>query len=178
VPPASIRWLLRSDKKVNAKYVFINPYHQALTSLLWFSSEKGFGFLTATDGGEDLFVHHSGIQSRGFRVLEENQQVEFDIEVDATGRRKAINVTGPNGAEVSVSDELKEMVINANRRVRRNKDSVATSRARAKARVRGASVVKGSASIAHAMTKTVEATSPVVDGVDRSRTKRRQLRMF
>ena len=45
----------------------------------WFNDEKGFGFITPDGGGEDLFVHHSAIQSRGFRTLEENQRVSFDI---------------------------------------------------------------------------------------------------
>ena len=38
----------------------------------WFNAEKGFGFITPDEGGADLFVHHSAIQSRGFRTLEEN----------------------------------------------------------------------------------------------------------
>lgn len=45
----------------------------------WFSSEKGFGFLTPEAGGSDVFVHFSAIKAPGFRSLEEDQQVEFDI---------------------------------------------------------------------------------------------------
>lgn len=45
----------------------------------WFNSEKGFGFI-APDGGEkDVFVHHSEIQVDGYRSLEENQRVQFEI---------------------------------------------------------------------------------------------------
>ncbi|WP_016700961.1 cold-shock protein [Actinoalloteichus spitiensis] len=44
----------------------------------WFNSEKGFGFI-AQDGGPDVFVHYSSIDTQGFRTLEENQRVEFDI---------------------------------------------------------------------------------------------------
>jgi CspA family cold shock protein len=45
----------------------------------WFNGSKGYGFI-AREGGEDLFVHYSAIQSAGFRTLEEGQAVEFDIE--------------------------------------------------------------------------------------------------
>ena len=45
----------------------------------WFSDEKGFGFITPDDQGKDLFVHHSAIQSNGFRSLQEGQQVEFNV---------------------------------------------------------------------------------------------------
>ena len=44
----------------------------------WFNEEKGFGFITA-DGGKDVFVHYSAIQSTGFRKLEEGDRVTFDI---------------------------------------------------------------------------------------------------
>ncbi|MGQ0574542.1 MAG: cold-shock protein [Pseudonocardia sp.] len=45
----------------------------------WFNSEKGFGFITPDGGGNDVFVHYSEIQSNGFRTLDENQRVEFEI---------------------------------------------------------------------------------------------------
>jgi cold shock protein len=45
----------------------------------WFNAEKGFGFITPDEGGQDLFVHHSAIQSKGFRSLEENQRVSFEV---------------------------------------------------------------------------------------------------
>jgi len=45
----------------------------------WFNAEKGFGFITPDDGGNDVFAHFSAIASKGFRTLEENQRVEFEV---------------------------------------------------------------------------------------------------
>ena len=45
----------------------------------WFSNQKGYGFVTR-DAGGDVFVHHSAITSDGFRTLDENQRVEFNVE--------------------------------------------------------------------------------------------------
>ena len=45
----------------------------------WFNAEKGFGFITPDDGSADVFAHFSDIQSSGYRSLEENQKVEFDV---------------------------------------------------------------------------------------------------
>ena len=45
----------------------------------WFSDEKGYGFIALDDGQGDVFVHHSAIQSEGFRTLNEGDRVEFEI---------------------------------------------------------------------------------------------------
>ncbi|MCO1582472.1 cold-shock protein [Crossiella sp. SN42] len=45
----------------------------------WFNAEKGFGFIAQDSGGPDVFVHFSAIQGSGYRSLEENQAVEFEV---------------------------------------------------------------------------------------------------
>ena len=45
----------------------------------WFNAEKGFGFIAQEDGGDDVFVHYSAIQSQGYKSRDENQKVEFDV---------------------------------------------------------------------------------------------------
>ena len=57
----------------------------------WFNGAKGFGFI-AREGGEDVFVHFSAIQSDGYRRLEEGQQVEFTIEDGPKGLQAAMVV--------------------------------------------------------------------------------------
>ena len=45
----------------------------------WFNAEKGFGFISQDDGGADVFVHYSAIATSGYRSLDENQRVEFEV---------------------------------------------------------------------------------------------------
>ncbi|WP_402469608.1 transcription antiterminator/RNA stability regulator CspE [Isoptericola aurantiacus] len=51
----------------------------ATGTVKWFNSEKGYGFIAPEDGTADVFVHFSAIQSQGYRSLDEEQKVEFDV---------------------------------------------------------------------------------------------------
>ena len=51
----------------------------------WFNGEKGFGFIAQDGGGPDVFVHYSAIAGAGYRSLEENQRVEFEITQGSKG---------------------------------------------------------------------------------------------
>lgn len=57
----------------------------------WFNAQKGFGFITNDEGGEDVFVHFSGIASEGFKTLEEGQAVTFDT-MEGNRGLQAVNV--------------------------------------------------------------------------------------
>ncbi|XP_039058624.1 cold shock domain-containing protein 4-like isoform X2 [Hibiscus syriacus] len=68
----------------------------------WFDDQKGYGFITPDNGGDDLFVHQSSICSDGFRSLADGEEVEFVIE-SSGGKTKAVEVSGPNGNPVQGS---------------------------------------------------------------------------
>ena len=58
----------------------------------WFSQSKGYGFISPDDGSSEAFVHISGVERAGLSVLEEGQQLEYDIEQGRNGKRNAVNL--------------------------------------------------------------------------------------
>ena len=57
----------------------------AIGTVKWFNDAKGFGLITPSDGGKDVFVHHSAILGTGFKTLAEGQQVKFDVQQGPKG---------------------------------------------------------------------------------------------
>lgn len=64
----------------------------------WFDEKKGFGFINCDDKSEDVFVHHSAIQARGFKLLKDGDRVEFEVFPGKAGR-------GPKAANVRMIGE-------------------------------------------------------------------------
>ncbi len=62
----------------------------------WFDEAKGFGFIAPEDGSNDVFVHYSVIEGKGFRTLTENQKVEFEVKA------------GPKGPQATIVRKLTE----------------------------------------------------------------------
>ena len=68
----------------------------------WFNNAKGYGFVIAEAGGEDLFVHYSSIQMDGYKTLKAGQDVEFDIEQGPKGLH-AVNIRSFESEGISVT---------------------------------------------------------------------------
>ena len=63
----------------------------ATGTVKFFNATKGFGFITPSDGGKDVFVHISAVEASGMHSLSDGQKVSFDVQPDAKGA-KAVNL--------------------------------------------------------------------------------------
>lgn len=63
----------------------------AVGRVKWFSNQKGYGFIVMDGCQDDIFVHHTAIQGDGFRTLDENQEVQFEV-VEGDKGKQAVNV--------------------------------------------------------------------------------------
>jgi CspA family cold shock protein len=67
-------------------------FSMATGTVKWFNADKGYGFITPDDGGDDLFVHHSAILGEGYKTLDENAKVQYESAQGEKGPQ-ATNVT-------------------------------------------------------------------------------------
>jgi len=123
----------------------------------WFNSKKGFGFITAVDGSEDVFVHQSAIHAEGFRSLAEKEPVEYETAIDDKGRVKALNVTGPAGAHVKGAPKPRPRFFN-----RRRDEATGTDGAHTEPAAAAAAAPPAAAAPAAAATST--AATPAASG--------------
>jgi cold shock protein len=61
----------------------------ATGTVKWFNDQKGFGFIRPDDGGKDVFVHHSSIEMKGFRTMNEGERVSYEVEAGPKGPQAA-----------------------------------------------------------------------------------------
>ena len=78
-----LRWSPKRERRA--------PY-MAQGTVKWFNDDKGYGFITPDEGGEDLFVHHSGIAGNGYKSLDEGAKVSYETTQGNKGMQ-AVNVS-------------------------------------------------------------------------------------
>lgn len=76
------------------QYIYLGGTQMNSGTVKWFNAEKGYGFISNDDGGEDVFVHFSSIVADGYKTLQEGQKVTFDVETDPknSSKLRATNV--------------------------------------------------------------------------------------
>ena len=58
----------------------------------FFNADKGYGFIAPESGGDDAFVHISAVERAGFRTLEKDQRISYELETDRRGKASAVNL--------------------------------------------------------------------------------------
>jgi CspA family cold shock protein len=67
-------------------------FFMPIGTVKWFNESKGWGFIIPEDGGDDVFVHYSAIQTEGFKTLKEGQKVSYELKMGKNGKYQADNV--------------------------------------------------------------------------------------
>lgn len=67
-------------------------FFMPIGTVKWFNESKGWGFIIPDDGGDDVFVHYSAIQTEGFKTLKEGQKVSYELKMGKNGKYQADNV--------------------------------------------------------------------------------------
>jgi CspA family cold shock protein len=88
----SVEGIPAGQPKIRLRKRKAGAKNMAQGTVKWFSDEKGYGFISPNDGGEDLFVHYTGIEGSGFKTLEEGALVTFETSQGKKGLQ-AVNVT-------------------------------------------------------------------------------------
>mmetsp|Transcript_5883 Transcript_5883/g.8776 ORF Transcript_5883/g.8776 Transcript_5883/m.8776 type:complete len:168 (+) Transcript_5883:1-504(+) len=83
----------------HASPLFMSDEELQTGTVKWFDTQKGYGFILPDDDSADVFVHQTKIKVEGFRSLAEGERVEYKI-VTEGGKKKAMDVTGPDGTDV------------------------------------------------------------------------------
>jgi CspA family cold shock protein len=83
-PFRNVPWIHRL-RAAGASRAFDKELAMPTGVVKWFNETKGFGFIKPDDGGSDVFAHYSGIKSKGFRTLKENQRVEYQVQQGQKG---------------------------------------------------------------------------------------------
>jgi CspA family cold shock protein len=77
----------RRERRGNTLGVGVKNQQMATGTVKWFNDAKGFGFITPDGGGEDLFAHFSEVKADGFKSLQENQKVSFEVKQGPKGKQ-------------------------------------------------------------------------------------------
>jgi CspA family cold shock protein len=70
-------------------------FYMPTGTVKWFNENKGWGFIVPDDGGDDVFVHYSAIETEGFKTLKEGQKVDYELKLGKNGKYQADSVKMP-----------------------------------------------------------------------------------